>query len=728
MSLGQKYGFEENYCQLCCIKTVGEASFLLGNHKLSDYAFIQEKQVPKLVILAWDSIDVDMANDAIYVSLEKDVLKDVPPSPSAPPSPKSLPRKTSLTSLSLSNLAATSPFQFSMTYSSSLEKPFKISIESINYGTEFSFSKHELQIGLFHGGKLLCPMKTISLFRNEEINAQVVFDITLSNLPRMAKLCFGLFDRQRKNTLQPLCWVNTNVFDYKAKLRKRDSLHMWRYCLNDTMPTHEMLSPLRTNISNPNTRDSTSIVLRIHDYDFPKILYPARLSGAIGNGTNSMSPINENGNGWTRVKQLYGEDLQSIAKRDPLHELTVQEKDLIWKVREYCANNFPELLPRIIDCVNYAHQNQVAEIHRLLEFWPLLPAENALQLFDYAYPDEYVRKYAVKCLRQASDDTINCYLLQLAQALKHESYFQCDLVEFLMERALNNQHIGHHLFWELKAEMSSKTVGLLYGLILETYLVAAPEHLNMLELQMSFLEKCRSTHINVQKMEISAGRNYDKAKNRFLASTKSQFHSHHGAQRNFINPLNPSQKCKKIVLDKCRIMNSKMRPQMLFFENIDVSFKPGLEHVGIMFKKGDDLRQDRLTLQLLSVMDRLWKEDEGLDLRLNLYNCMSTGVNEGLIEVVTQAETVCKIQMRQADRTIRSAAALKKGLVLAWLKSHNPTNEMMRLAQEEFTKSCAGYSVATYVLGIADRHNDNVSLFLSIWPIYFTFDILDYVS
>jgi hypothetical protein len=53
------------------------------------------------------------------------------------------------------------------------------------------------------------------------------------------------------------------------------------------------------------------------------------------------------------------------------------------------------------------------------------------------------------------------------------------------ERALNNQHIGHFLFWELKAEMSSPSVGLMYGLIMETYLFAAPEHLKILEHQVS---------------------------------------------------------------------------------------------------------------------------------------------------------------------------------------------------------------------------------------------------
>lgn len=333
----------------------------------------------------------------------------------------------------------------------------------------------------------------------------------------MAKLCFGFYEK-RKGTNTPLAWVNSNIFDYTAKLRKRDTLQMWKYDIRDeTMPTYEMLSPLRTNISNPTSRDSIKIVLSVQHYENARIQFPLKLNPSV-----PLSPILEGHGHWSRISKLYGQELEVIARYDPLHELTVQEKDLVWKVRGYCLHQFPQLLPRIIDCIHYGNAVEVAELHRLLETWPLLSPENALQLFDYAYPDEHVRKFAVKCLREASDDTISCYLLQLAQAIKHESYFQCDLVEFLLERALHNQHIGHHLFWHLKAEMTSPTVGLLYGLILEAYLVAAPEHLKMLELQLSFLEKCRNSHVNVQKMEL-AGKSFEKTKNRFMASTRCQF-------------------------------------------------------------------------------------------------------------------------------------------------------------------------------------------------------------
>lgn len=49
-----------------------------------------------------------------------------------------------------------------------------------------------------------------------------------------------------------------------------------------------------------------------------------------------------------------------------------------------------------------------------------------------------------------SDDLLSQYLLQLVQALKYESYLDCDLGLFLLRRALANQRIGHFLFWHLR--------------------------------------------------------------------------------------------------------------------------------------------------------------------------------------------------------------------------------------------------------------------------------------
>lgn len=36
------------------------------------------------------------------------------------------------------------------------------------------------------------------------------------------------------------------------------------------------------------------------------------------------------------------------------------------------------------------------------------------------------------------------------QVLKYESYLDCELTKFLLDRALANRKIGHFLFWHLR--------------------------------------------------------------------------------------------------------------------------------------------------------------------------------------------------------------------------------------------------------------------------------------
>jgi hypothetical protein len=82
------------------------------------------------------------------------------------------------------------------------------------------------------------------------------FDISIHHLPRNAKLCLGVCERKQ----YPLFWVNSNVFDYKAKMKWKCTMHMWNYTQACT-PTYQFLSPLRQSVSNPDMKEAASVVV-----------------------------------------------------------------------------------------------------------------------------------------------------------------------------------------------------------------------------------------------------------------------------------------------------------------------------------------------------------------------------------------------------------------------------------------------------------------------------------
>ncbi|KAJ8370778.1 hypothetical protein SKAU_G00108060 [Synaphobranchus kaupii] len=151
-------------------------------------------------------------------------------------------------------------------------------------------------------------------------------------------------------------------------------------------------------------------------------------------------------------------------------------------------------------------------------------------------------------------------------------------------------------------------------------------------------------------------------------------------------------------------MASKKKPLWLEFSSA-CSQGPPNPPVGIIFKHGDDLRQDMLVIQSLMIMDSIWQE-KSLDLNLVPYGCISTGYNIGMIEIVRDAVTIAAVQRNRGG----TMGAFKNDALFDWLKGRNLLQEIHYNAMERFVTSCAGYCVATYVLGIGDRHNDNIMI------------------
>ncbi|KAI5069976.1 hypothetical protein GOP47_0014319 [Adiantum capillus-veneris] len=162
-------------------------------------------------------------------------------------------------------------------------------------------------------------------------------------------------------------------------------------------------------------------------------------------------------------------------------------------------------------------------------------------------------------------------------------------------------------------------------------------------------------------------------------------------------------KVSGIDVEKCKYMDSKKLPLWLVFKNADNTVQPPIY---TMFKSGDDLRQDMLTLQLMKIMEKIWSK-ASLDLRMNVYGCVSTGLSDGFLEIVQNAETMSKIASKYGGG---AKAVFRVETLQNWLVSNNRTGEDYSQAVEKFIRSCAAYCVATCVLGIGDRHNDNVMI------------------
>ncbi|XP_069819680.1 phosphatidylinositol 3-kinase C2 domain-containing subunit gamma isoform X2 [Dendropsophus ebraccatus] len=385
-----------------------------------------------------------------------------------------------------------------------------------------------------------------------------------------------------------------------------------------------------------------------------------------------------------------GEDvawrIHSMANRSSVLLLSEVDKQCLWYFRR-CPRPPPHLLPLILGSAPGWDPPSISAMYRVLEDWSFSGPLEALGLLSPCFADEKIRRAACRELEQLSCDQLLDILPQLVQAVKFEWRLDGGLVQLLLHRALQSIQVAHRLYWLLTAATSEPHYRGLYGRLVDAVQRCAGRALSH-----EFSKQRRLLRI----LEDVAG----KVKNSAEEGRKDALMlGLHHLDRFFEEvgscrlPQDPAIVVKGIERDLCSFFKSNAKPLKISFINSDEQGP----NVHLMYKIGDDMRQDVLVLQLVEIMDRIWLH-EGLDLRMITYRCMSTGRKQGLIQLVPDSVTLAKIQNKSGLFGPLKDSSMKK-----WF--HNN-----KTASDNFLFSCAGWCVVTFLLGVCDRHNDNIML------------------
>ncbi|XP_015813831.3 phosphatidylinositol 4-phosphate 3-kinase C2 domain-containing subunit beta isoform X1 [Nothobranchius furzeri] len=557
-----------------------------------------------------------------------------------------------------------------------------------------SYEGFFLSCSLTHGGVELCAPQHTSkqaiskyLFHLVVWDQRVCFPVPINQLPRETQLTVTLHASllpppgggeekgKQWRSIEALGWVTMPLFNFRHILTcGRKLLGLWP-------STPRRSGNART--SSPNFFQPDSVILQV---DFPTSSFEVVFSTPP---PADFCPQYE----FSRLDTTSQTQLQNVLKQKAFFWLTADDKRLLWEKRAYYQTE-SVALPLVLASAPCWQWACLPEIYALLRQWACLVHLDALGLLHASFPDQELRRTAVQWMDSISDTELLDYLPQLVQALKYECYLDSSLVRFLLRRAIGDIRIAHYLFWLLKDNLQDSQFSARYQHLLAALLCCVGR-----ALRDEFDRQCWLVSILTkvaQKVRDASPSSRQGALRESLEEMKQYFSINSCCRL----PLNPALLVTGINIQSCSFFNSNAVPLKLSFQNLD----PLGENINVIFKSGDDLRQDMLTLQMIRIMNKIWIQ-EGLDMRMVIFKCFSTGRGRGMVEMIPHADTLRKIQVEHGV-----TGSFKDRTLADWLQKHNPTDEQYDKAVENFIYSCAGCCVATYILGICDRHNDNIML------------------
>ncbi|CAF3475281.1 unnamed protein product [Rotaria sordida] len=389
----------------------------------------------------------------------------------------------------------------------------------------------------------------------------------------------------------------------------------------------------------------------------------------------------------------------SLNMSDEEREFSEEECHFLWSHRHFVIHK-PYALPKLLKSRSVWDYPSLIDIYALLNEVTHDRTIDEIESFELllpAFPDMHTRSFAYHSLisRLTSQDLL-IYLPQLLQIIKFDYIHSSIIIEYLLKQSLIDYSLAHKLYWHLRQLLITEHLHYIRYYYLFLSLLYVLDENFRIELQHEY-DLCLNLKRIGMKLKTNKSNNKGNLLYEHLRELNNEFF--HSGKLTCRLPCQFNFMTNNIDINSCSFFNSLTVPIKLVFNPIDSS----CEKYYSIYKIGDDLRQDQIVLQLFACMDKIWQAND-FDFRLSLFNVVQTQERCGFIEMITESETLREIESRSG--TIKGS--LGESALYDWLRLHNTTDREFRIALENLTYSCAAYCVATYILGIGDRHNDNI--------------------
>ncbi|CAK9023674.1 unnamed protein product [Durusdinium trenchii] len=183
-------------------------------------------------------------------------------------------------------------------------------------------------------------------------------------------------------------------------------------------------------------------------------------------------------------------------------------------------------------------------------------------------------------------------------------------------------------------------------------------------------------------------------------------------------PVEPSRPLGKLQPKRCFVANSAVAPVVFAYQEPDSEGAEGETRFYAM-KKGDDLRQDAFVLQIFRIMEAAWAKHGLREVSLMPYDALALSAKEGMAAFVPRAKNVATI-LQEFDGDI--SQFIKKHCAGSVSAAYDQLCGSTAGFGDEFNlvhccflsvssrHANARYCIATYLLGIGDRHLDNIMI------------------